>query len=68
MIRNLPGRRRPGTLVLVLASISVLMLLPACNSGRGGPDVWAKVNGRKILRSEVEKYYANQTAGARSRR
>jgi peptidyl-prolyl cis-trans isomerase SurA len=64
LIRNLRGRRRPGTLVLVLASISVLIALPACNSGRGGADVWAKVNGRKILRSEVEKYYANQTAGA----
>ena len=29
-----------------------------------GGDVMASVNGRKIYRSEVDKYYANQTAGS----
>lgn len=33
-----------------------------CKS-RGGGEVLATVNGRKILRSEVEKYYRNQTEG-----
>ncbi len=36
--------------------------LTACTSKRGD-DVVAEVNGKKILRSELEKYYRNQTAG-----
>ena len=36
--------------------------LTACKSKRGD-DVVAEVNGKKILRSELEKYYRNQTAG-----
>lgn len=34
-----------------------------CKGQRGGDDVMARVNGRKILRSEIEKYYRNQTEG-----
>lgn len=36
----------------------------ACNRGRGGDDVLARVNGRKITRVEVDKYYRSQTEGA----
>ena len=31
--------------------------------GRGGEGVMARVNGRKILRTELDTYYRNQTAG-----
>ncbi len=46
--------------------ISLLALLVAsgCTSNKGGEDVMAKVNGRKILSTDVDKYYRNQTAGA----
>ncbi len=62
----------PGTLAhqaygrtIAFASITVFVLLFAagCNGPKGGPDVMATVNGRKIDRTEVDKYYKNQTAG-----
>jgi len=49
--------------ILVLA-VFVLLAASGCNSGRGGADVMAKVNGRKIMASDVDKYYRNQTAGS----
>ncbi len=48
---------------IVLTAFLVLTL-GACDRARVGGDVMATVNGRKILRSEVDKYYANQTAGS----
>src|SRR5258708_35417738 len=41
-----------------------LLHLAACNSDGSGGDVMASVNGRKIYRTEVDKYFANQTAGS----
>lgn len=41
-----------------------LLQLAACNRDSSGGDVMASVNGRKIYRSEVDKYVANQTAGS----
>ena len=38
-------------------------LWPACNPKTGG-DVMATVDGRKIFRSDVDKYYDNQVASA----
>src|SRR6266849_2213302 len=35
-----------------------------CSSKRAGDDVAATVDGRKIYRADVEKYYQNQTAGS----
>ncbi len=35
-----------------------------CQSGKDGSDVMAKVDGRKIYRADVDKYYMNQTAGS----
>ena len=55
------NRRLGKTLAVTVVAI---LVATGCNSGRGGADVMAKVNGRKILASEVEKYYRNQTAGA----
>lgn len=51
--------RGQSALVVLIA----FLLLAACNRDVGG-DVMASVNGRKILRSEVDKYYASQTAGS----
>jgi peptidyl-prolyl cis-trans isomerase SurA len=42
----------------------VLLCCFGCSSNKGGPGVVASVNGRKIERSEVDKYYNNQTADA----
>lgn len=42
----------------------VLLALPGCQSKPGGDDVMALVDGRKIYRADVEKYYENQTAGS----
>jgi len=42
---------------------ALLAILAACSSHVGG-DVMATVDGRKILRSDVDKYYDNQVASA----
>ena len=63
MIRTLSGLRPTGPAVLVML-VALLVPLAACNRGQTASDVMAKVNGRKILRSEVDKYYANQTASS----
>ncbi len=55
------GRLRPFIAVAVLA---VLVTVSGCRSGKVGSDVMAKVDGHKIYRSDVDKYFANQTAGS----
>jgi peptidyl-prolyl cis-trans isomerase SurA len=52
--------RKPATLL----SMVLLFGLAACSSRQGGGDAMATVNGRKIMRTEVEKYFQNQTADA----
>jgi len=47
-----------------LATVLLLAGLLACSSKPGGDDVMATVDGRKIYRADVEKYYENQTAGS----
>ncbi len=47
---------------LAAAAAATLMFLTACQSKQGGADVVATVDGRKIFRVDVEKYYQNQTA------
>src|SRR4029077_4020994 len=49
---------------LALFAISFLVLAAGCTSKRPGDDVSATVDGRKIYRADVEKYYQNQTAGS----
>jgi peptidyl-prolyl cis-trans isomerase SurA len=51
---------RIAAAALLLALIGCMI---ACNSQVGG-DVMATVDGRKIFRSEVDKYYDNQVASA----
>jgi peptidyl-prolyl cis-trans isomerase SurA len=60
-IRMQPGFWRAG---LFAAGLFLLVALSACNRDSVGGDVMASVNGRKLYRSEVDKYYANQTAGS----
>jgi peptidyl-prolyl cis-trans isomerase SurA len=47
----------------VLAGLAVLIPLVYCGSKQAGDDVAATVNGQKIYRADVEKYYQNQTSG-----
>jgi peptidyl-prolyl cis-trans isomerase SurA len=50
--------------VLALGAASALLFLIGCQSKQGGADVMASVDGHKILRSDVEKYYLNQTSAS----
>ena len=50
------------TIAFALFATVVLLFAIACNGPKGGPDVMATVNGRKIDRAEVDKYDNNQTA------
>ncbi len=52
------ARATAGLFVLIL-----LALFTACGSKTGG-DVMATVDGRKIFRTDVDKYYENQVASA----
>ncbi len=49
--------------VTALSAAVLLAGLAACNSQPGG-DVMATVDGRKILRTDVDKYYNNNVASA----
>jgi peptidyl-prolyl cis-trans isomerase SurA len=51
-------------LALVVLSVSLLAVCIACGTKLAGDDVAATVDGRKIYRVDVEKYYENQTAGS----
>src|SRR5438477_7383322 len=48
---------------LACCAAAALMFLAACQSKQGSADVMATVDGRKIFRADVEKYYSNQTSG-----
>ena len=48
----------------MLAATAVLFGMSGCSSGSAGTDAVATVNGKKLLRSDMEKYYKQQLAGA----
>ena len=50
-------------LAATLSAAALLAALAACNSQTGG-DVMATVDGRKIFRTDVDKYYDNNVAAA----
>src|SRR3984893_7184397 len=50
-------------LAALIAAVVVLAALVGCKSQVSG-DVMATVDGRKIFRSDVDKYYENQVASA----
>jgi hypothetical protein len=58
-------KRSPHAAQIAAAGMAALLLATfiACNSQVGG-DVMATVDGRKIFRSDVEKYYENAIASA----
>jgi len=47
-----------------LFAVYLMLFSAGCSSKRAGDDVAATVDGRKIYRADVEKYYQNQTAGS----
>lgn len=47
-----------------LLAVSLLAFCMACGTKLEGDDVAATVDGRKIYRADVEKYFENQTAGS----
>jgi peptidyl-prolyl cis-trans isomerase SurA len=61
LIRNFSRAR---TIAPLIIAATFVLSFSACNRSQAGSDVMAKVNGRKILRTEVDKYYSNQTASA----
>lgn len=48
----------------LLLAATLPSLFAGCGKSKPEPDVMATVNGRKIMRAELEKYYDNQIAGA----
>ena len=64
-MKSIPGRGRNHALIPILTTVLVLLLSVAgCNKTKETAGVMATVNGRKIERTEVDKYYNNQTADA----
>jgi peptidyl-prolyl cis-trans isomerase SurA len=51
-------------LVLTVITLLLLAVCMGCGPKLTGDDVAATVDGRKIYRVDVEKYYENQTAGS----
>ncbi len=49
---------------VALVAVCLLMVFAGCTSKQASTDVAATVDGRKIYRADVEKYYQNQTAGS----
>lgn len=62
---NFDQLRARAVLVIGAAMLGVSMIAGVgCHSGKDGSDVMAKVDGHKIYRTDVDKYYTNQTAGS----
>jgi peptidyl-prolyl cis-trans isomerase SurA len=61
---NIRSNTRWSIAGLLFPSLLALAGFSGCNRNESGGDALARVNGEKILRADVEKYYANQTAGS----
>jgi len=59
-----PRARRGHVRNFCWAVLLVVVALTGCRSHENSTDTMATVNGKKILRADVEKYYRNQTAQA----
>ena len=57
-------RSRSSARVFCFPLLFLAVALAGCRSTQRSADVMAKVNGKPILRSEVETYYRSQTAGS----
>ena len=62
MKARVPFRR--DVLLLLCCGLFGVLFAAGCNSKKAGADVMATVDGRKIFRADVDKYYENQTAGS----
>ena len=51
-------------IALAVVCAALLLAVAACTSRPGGGDAVATVDGRSISRSDLEKYYDNQTSGS----
>jgi len=58
------NRDRRHALLFCLVGLLAALTLAGCGSRENSADVMAKVNGKRILRADVEKYYRNQMAQA----
>jgi len=58
------NRNRLRALVFFLIALLATVALAGCGSKESSDDAMAKVNGKKILRADVEKYYRNQISQA----
>ena len=64
-MNSTPRRGRRAAVALVMAIAFALLLSGiGCNTRKDTAGVMATVNGRNVLRTEVDKYYNNQTAEA----
>ena len=64
-MKSNPRRGRRAAIALLPAAALFLMLSgTGCNTNKATEGVMATVNGRKIQRTEVDKYFNNQTAQA----
>jgi peptidyl-prolyl cis-trans isomerase SurA len=55
---------QPASAAMAALVLGTLLLAAGCNREQTSGDVMAKVNGEKITRSDVEKYYQNSIAGS----
>ena len=56
--------RRNSLFIGALLAFYLAFALAGCTSRQDGADVMASVDGRRIYRADVEKYYQNQTSGS----
>ncbi|HVP54765.1 MAG TPA: SurA N-terminal domain-containing protein [Candidatus Eisenbacteria bacterium] len=63
-MKSNPSRALNTAIILILTTALLLLAVAGCNKTKETEGVMATVNGRKILRTEVDKYYNNQTADA----
>jgi peptidyl-prolyl cis-trans isomerase SurA len=57
-------QNHPRALPCCLLALLLAVPLTGCNSKESSGDALAKVNGKKILRADVDKYYRDQTSGS----
>jgi len=63
-MRNHLDSTRPEKKLLVLPLIALVIFASSCSLKTVGDDVAASVDGQKIYRADVDKYFQSQTAGS----
>ena len=65
MKTQIPVRALAGG-AIVLAAAVALLHVSGCQSGSHSSDVVASVNGKRLMRSDLDRYYKQQLAGAQN--